>query len=112
MGCNKIGAAGVPRAGGSGCFYRLGAKLGADCASEPLEQHYNAILVTQLDQRADHILERARGHPHKITEPQRLLRIESVEVASRLPCSDRGDDFGRYSGWLITSADDVSDPES
>ena len=100
------------RPGGSGGFYRLGAELSPDCASEPFEQHHNAILIPQLNQRADHVLKGARGHPYKLSRAQRMSRIEAVKVTGRLPLSERGDDTGRYGSRLVASANDVDDTKS
>src|SRR5271166_4254634 len=98
-----------PRPSQSSCFHRLRAELSPHRASEQFEQHYDSILVAKLDQLADHVLEGAGGHPHELTEPQRLLAIKPVEPSSLLPLPDRGDNFARHRGRLIPGADDVGD---
>ena len=94
--CNKAGAAVGPRLGGSNCFDCLRAELSPHAASEQFEQHDDAILIAKLDQPTYHVLEGACGHPHKLTEPQRVLRIAPVETSSLLPLPNRIHDFGGH----------------
>src|SRR6266849_7161665 len=61
---------------GSSRFHHLRAKLGPHGASEQFEQHHDPVLVAQFDQPADHVFERACGHPHQLAEPQRTLWID------------------------------------
>src|SRR5208282_385536 len=98
-----------PRPSQSSCFHRLRAELSPHRASEQFEQYYDSILVAKFDQLADDVLEGAGGHPHELTEPQRLLAIKPVEPSSLLPLPDRGDNFARHRGRLIPGADDVGD---
>ena len=55
------------RPGGSSCFDCLGSELSPHAASEQFEQHDDAILIAKLDQLTYHVLERACGHPYKLT---------------------------------------------
>jgi hypothetical protein len=56
----------------SGGFHYLGTELRPHRAAEQLEQHDDPILIAQLDQSADHVLERARRHAHQLAERQQL----------------------------------------
>src|SRR5271169_2920137 len=51
---------------GSGGFHYLGAELRSHRAAEQLEKHDDPVLIAQLDQTADHVLERARRHTHQL----------------------------------------------
>src|ERR1700730_16788497 len=108
--CNKAGPRGAPRPGRSGCFHRLRTELSPYGPSEQFEQHDDAILVAELDQPADHVLQRPCSHPHEFTEPQRLAGIEPVEPTSLLTLPKRGHDLRRHGSRLVPGADKIGDP--
>ena len=62
---------------GSGRFDDLGAELRPYRATEHVEQQHDTILITQLDQPAEHVFERA-GHAHQLAEPQILLAVDRI----------------------------------